>query len=96
MATTTRTNGPVTLRVLRHAGLRVPGNMAVVGRDGIDFGRYTTPELSTVEHPRAELGRLAVEALFTLLDSRTPDEPDVVQPVRVLVRESCGEAAAQA
>lgn len=82
------------LRALRHAGLSVPGDMAVVGCDGIDFGRYTTPELSTVEHPRAELGRRAVEALFSLLDGAPgqPDEGDIVLPVRVLVRESCGAA----
>lgn len=81
------------LRALRRAGVRLPDDLAVVGVDGIDFGRYTAPELTTVDHPRAELGRLAVEMLFAVLDGGRPDPMEVVLPVRLLVRESCGAAA---
>ena len=34
--------------------------MAVIGIDGIELGLYTNPRLTTIDHPRVELGRQAV------------------------------------
>src|SRR5262249_22679995 len=48
------------LRALAELGMRVPHDMAVVGTDGIELGRYTTPTLTTIDHPREQLGQLGV------------------------------------
>jgi LacI family transcriptional regulator len=65
--------------------------VAVVGFDGIALGAFTTPELTTIEQPRAEVGRRAVELVFDLLDESTSGSPaHVTLPVRLVVRESCG------
>ncbi|HEY8601928.1 MAG TPA: LacI family DNA-binding transcriptional regulator [Thermomicrobiales bacterium] len=82
------------LRGLYEAGVRVPGEMAVLGFDGIEPGAFTTPALSTVAHSREDLGRLGVETLLGLLDGRAPDKPDHVLPGRLLLRESCGTPSA--
>ena len=84
------------LRALREAGARVPEELALVGIGGIELGAYAAPALTTIEHPRADLARLAVEALFDLLDGRAPPEAERVLPVRLLVRESCGAPGARA
>lgn len=81
------------LRALYEAGIRVPAEMAVVGFDGIEATAFTTPALTTVEHSREDLGRLAVETLIGLLDGRAPDMVDRVLPGRLVVRESCGAPA---
>ncbi|HEY2592862.1 MAG TPA: LacI family DNA-binding transcriptional regulator [Chloroflexota bacterium] len=79
------------LHALRTSGLRVPEDVAVVGFDGIALGAFTTPELTTIEQPRAEVGRRAVELVFDLLDESTSGSPaHVTLPVRLVVRESCG------
>ena len=76
------------LHALRSVGVRVPEDMAVVGFDGIGLGAFTTPELTSVEQPRSEVGQRAVELLFELLDGGMPRA--IQLPVRLVVRESCG------
>jgi DNA-binding LacI/PurR family transcriptional regulator len=49
------------------AGLRVPEDLSVVGFDDILFAAYTQPALTTVAVPRAEVGKTAFEALWTML-----------------------------
>ncbi|MEV6261447.1 LacI family DNA-binding transcriptional regulator [Streptomyces sp. NPDC051784] len=78
------------LDVLGAEGVRVPGDIAVTGFDGIDGARTSSPRLTTVEQPVADLGRLAVGVLRACLaDPRLPRQ-DLVVPSRALVRESCG------
>jgi DNA-binding LacI/PurR family transcriptional regulator len=78
------------LRALAEYGIRVPAEMAVVGTDGIDLGRYTTPALTSVDHPRAELGARGVEMMCALLSGETTIETEQVLAPTLIVRESCG------
>ncbi len=81
------------LRALYEAGIRVPDDMAVVGFDGITLGQFMTPALTTINQPRMEMGRLAADMLFTLLDGQPPTPSEQVLSVALLVRESCGALA---
>jgi len=81
------------LHALRTSALRVPEDMAVVGFDGIALGAFTTPELTTVEQPRAEVGKRAVELVFESLDGEASSPAHVTLPVRLVVRESCGASS---
>jgi len=58
------------LHALHARGLRVPRDMAVVGFDGTDLGAFCTPELTTIDHPRHELGRTAANALLDRIEGR--------------------------
>lgn len=79
------------LHAIAALGMRVPQDMAVVGFDGTDLGAVSIPELTTIDHPRRELGRLATMALVDQLEGK--DVPAMqVLPVRLLVRRSCGFA----
>jgi len=78
------------LHALRKHGVRVPEEMAVVGFDGIALGGFVTPELTTVDYSRADIGRLAVEAVISRLEGEAEPLREQVLPVRLLVRESCG------
>jgi DNA-binding LacI/PurR family transcriptional regulator len=66
--------------------------MAVIGTDGIELGRFIHPSLTTIDHPRAELGRLAVDAVCAQIEGQSAPETERVLPVRLIVRESCGGA----
>jgi DNA-binding LacI/PurR family transcriptional regulator len=78
------------LRGFYEAGVRVPEDVALVGFHDIGTSRYTTPALTTVGHPREELGEMAAEALFTLLEGGSVEARDRIVPVWLTVRESCG------
>jgi len=53
--------------VLSH-GLRVPDDVAIVGFDDIEEGRYTTPTLTTISPDKKQIAKLAVQALLRRLD----------------------------
>jgi DNA-binding LacI/PurR family transcriptional regulator len=40
----------------------VPGDVSVVGFDGVPEAAVSTPKLTTIEQPMGEIARLAVEA----------------------------------
>ena len=48
-------------------GLRVPDDLSVVGFDDILFAEFTQPALTTVSVPRVEIGRVAFQALWTMM-----------------------------
>lgn len=50
-------------RAFNEAGLRVPDDVSLVGFDDIEGSAFSSPTLSTVQQPFAELGVAAVEAL---------------------------------
>lgn len=81
------------LRGLCELGLRVPEDVAVVGTDGIELGEYLNPALTTIDHPRADLGRLAVETVCDLLGGAQSIATERVLPTGLIIRESCGAAA---
>jgi DNA-binding LacI/PurR family transcriptional regulator len=84
------------LRALAEAGVRVPEDVAVVGVDDIEDGRYGRPSLTTVALDKRQIAQTAVELLAARIDAG-PDAPPrtVVAGHRLVVREStAGRAAA--
>jgi DNA-binding LacI/PurR family transcriptional regulator len=52
--------------------IAVPAALSVIGFDDITFSQFTQPALTTVAVPRAEIGRLAVQALWSLITDGGP------------------------
>lgn len=69
------------LRVLAERGLRVPADVAVIGIDDIEDGRWSTPTLSTITPDKAEIARLSVELLLDRMGS-SPDGQVAARDVR--------------
>lgn len=77
------------------AGLKVPADISVVGFDDIDFATLTKPALTTVNLPRNELGRRAVEMLLKSLDSPQTEGAEVRIPTNLIIRQSTAPARIQ-
>jgi len=56
--------------------------------------RHLHPPLTTVRQPMQELGAMAFAVLYSKISTGRGDS-DVVLPVQLIVRESCGCAAAE-
>lgn len=52
------------MRVLQEAGIRVPGDVAVMGFDGLDEAQYSIPSLTTVDPGQRWIARTAVVTLL--------------------------------
>lgn len=76
---------------LTEAGVKVPGDMALVGFDDIPIARYVTPPLTTVRVDIAHLGQRALERLAATIDEegRARTVAETVKP-ELIVRVSCG------
>ena len=73
-------------------GLRVPDDLSVTGFDDIDLAQATSPALSTVRQPLAEMGRMAVSLLIRLLDGHQVDALHIELATDLIVRGSTGPA----
>lgn len=51
-------------KVLQKRGYRVPDDIQIIGFDGVKFGRFLTPELTTVAQPIKEMGKCAVQMIL--------------------------------
>ncbi len=78
------------MAALKDRGLHIPEDIAVVSIDNIDMASVIRPALTTVEVPKQNLARLALQLLVTL--KNFPDQRDVsmMAPIELIVRESCG------
>lgn len=69
-------------------GVRVPGDLSVVGFDDIRFSQYVRPRLTTIRSPVERLAQVGVELLFERLAARDTAARTEVLPVELIVRES--------
>ena len=73
-------------------GLRVPADLSVTGFDDIDLAQATSPLLTTVRQPLAEMGRMAVSLLIRLLEGHQVEARHVELATDLVVRASTGPA----
>lgn len=76
------------MSVARESGLTLPDDLAVIGYDDFGLARVLEPALTTVRVPAEELGRVAAELLFEVIDGRPPRR--AVVDVDLVLRRSCG------
>ena len=81
------------LSEVQSRGINIPSDLSIIGLDDIWLAAQTEPPLTTVALPRYEIGSLAVQTLFQLLN-REEDLPPIISEVKtsLIVRKSTATA----
>lgn len=76
-------------------GIRIPEQLALTGWDDIPMAGLIAPALSTVHQPTRELGTQTAKLLLARIRDDLEDAPDLVLMTTLVIRQSCGCAAAR-
>jgi len=78
------------LQAIRHAGLRIPQDISLIGFDDIPLAGFLDPPLTTVHLPAYNLGWEAAEMLLQRLHNAEDYPPESrLLPTHLVERESC-------
>jgi DNA-binding LacI/PurR family transcriptional regulator len=89
---------------LRQRGLSAPADMSVTGIDNVAVSTFVWPNLTTVDLPRVQMGRMSVDALLEMVEGQssatttattTATAIAIELPVTLVVRQSSGVAGAR-
>jgi len=78
------------MRVLQKHGIRVPGDVRIVGFDDIMLASYVEPALTTIRIPFDALARVATEELVKQIESPLRKTTRVLLDAELIIRKSCG------
>ncbi|MEN3362486.1 MAG: LacI family transcriptional regulator [Mycobacteriales bacterium] len=73
---------------VRLRGLRVPNDISVIGFDDLPEARWSSPPLTTVRQPLAEMGLLAARTVLRLARGEELESPRIELATELVVRDS--------
>lgn len=74
--------------ILRDMGFSIPEEMSLAGFDDLFCSGFTMPKLTTIRQDIEQKARMAVDALFGLMDGDGSEERDWILPVELIKRGS--------
>jgi LacI family transcriptional regulator len=77
-------------------GLKVPGDISVMGFDDIPTAAGVFPTLSTMRQPLPEMAARAVGEVVQMIEGAPPASKKIAFPMALVVRNSTGPAPAVA
>lgn len=80
------------IEAVKDGGLRVPGDVSVIGFDDIPMAAGVHPPLTTVRHPLTDIGATAARLLLDLIEEREPVQRQIELPSELIVRQSTASA----
>jgi DNA-binding LacI/PurR family transcriptional regulator len=76
------------LRALSVSGVSVPSEVAIVGFDDVEDGRFSTPSLSSISPDKTFIAAKAIELMAARLDGTATAAATYLAPHSLIVRES--------
>ena len=68
------------MKAVHDAGLSVPGDVSVVGIDGMEMSAYTIPSLCTYSQPTDLLGERSAEIILAMMEPGAKTAHELVEP----------------
>ncbi len=81
----------VAMGVLERAdelGIKIPGDIAVVGFDDVLAARHLNPPLTTVRQPLEEIGNMAFDITIEAIDGKLKKDKNVIIEPELIIRKS--------
>ncbi len=76
------------INAIRDRGLKIPEDIAVVGFDDLEAGKYFTPALTTIRLPQQDIGGKAIDLLLKIINDPKRSVEDISLESKLIVRES--------
>lgn len=78
------------MQVIKEAGMRIPGDIALTAFNDIPAASLVEPQLTTVSAPSYQLGVEAMKMLRLLIEGKKPPHRCITLPTSLIIRKSCG------
>ena len=75
-------------KALNEAGLRIPEDISLIGHNNYDIAELIQPPLTTIDVPIQQLGTIAAEILFDLINGKQPQKRTILE-TKLIIRKSC-------
>lgn len=76
------------MRAVIENHLRIPEDIAFFGVDNLEMGKYSSPQLSTVDIPKYEMGRMAAKTIMEMVEEEVKLPIKMILPFELVIRES--------
>jgi LacI family transcriptional regulator len=76
------------IRILTDNGIRVPGDVSVIGFDDIEIADYMIPRLTTIRQPLEDMGQQTALILHRAITGQGTARQELALPYKLIVRES--------
>jgi DNA-binding LacI/PurR family transcriptional regulator len=80
--------GAGVMRRARENGLNLPTDLSLIGFDDVPLTTLIEPPLTTIRQPSYELGKVAAQKLFELINNDLEQFEPIVLPVELIIRGS--------
>ncbi|MBN2146613.1 MAG: LacI family DNA-binding transcriptional regulator [Anaerolineales bacterium] len=74
---------------INERGLKIPGQISLIGFDDVPMARFMNPPLTTIHVPASEMGQTACELLTCLIMEGSAPQSSITLEASLLVRDSC-------
>lgn len=72
------------MKAIREANLKIPEDISVVGYDGFEIGKYIYPTLTTIYQDFIEMGDIATNLLFSMIEEKKEAANIILKPKLIL------------
>jgi len=76
------------MQFFKAIGKRIPGDVSIIGFDGVDVDLYQEPPLSTISVPKIEMGQEAIQLMLQILEKKINNHKKIIVPVELIIRDS--------
>lgn len=85
------------IRAAIEKGIRIPGDLSIIGFDNVEISQITDPPLTTIDQPKYEIGEAAIQMLLNMMAKDGIREPEHrIIGVRLIERQSCRRVSGSA
>ena len=78
------------MRAIKEKGLKVPGDIAIVGFDDVEAASLVEPSLTTIRPPLEDIGIKAIELIKSRIKDPQKPAEEIILKTKLIIRSSCG------